>query len=172
MLLSKTKPVGVRTSHGLGRTIQPGNGHVTQGWSHLTIQLGPHRQVPALPDCHRRIDGIARRRSEWEIIRSGPPSSEGEPFARTLLLRRLNTGRLRGFAFYDGSWAQLEGFDSEFSEATRDSMLRLTWNVAQRLRQAYGQHIAPIAKSLDDGSAEVTRPDLADACPDYPTRKP
>jgi len=80
--------------------------------------------------------------AEWEIIRRDPASSEGEPFARTLLLRRPNTGRLRGFSFYDGTWAELECFGFELSEATRDSMLRLTWNLAQRLSQAYGQHIA------------------------------
>jgi hypothetical protein len=112
--------------------------------------------------------------TEWEIIRRDPPSSVSEPFARTLLLQRPNTGRLRGFAFYDGTWAELECYGLESSEATRDSMLRLTWNLAQRLHQAYGQYIAPIAKSLDDGSAEVTRPDLPDpdARPDQPTRKP
>ena len=58
-------------------------------------------------------------------------------------------------------------------EATKNSLLRLTWNLARRLRDAYEQQIAPIAKSLDDGSPELTRPDLpdADARPDSPTRK-
>jgi hypothetical protein len=59
-------------------------------------------------------------------------------------------------------------------EATKNSLLRLTWNVARRLRQAYEQQIEPIAKSLDDGSDAPSRRDLpdADARPDEPTRKP
>jgi hypothetical protein len=115
----------------------------------------------------------------WEIIRRDPPSPDGEPFARTYLLRLtrhpiISSTELRGIVFYDGTWVELRCGSLERFEATRDSMLRLTWNLAQRLREAYGQHIAPIAKSLDDGAAEVTRPDLpdADTRPDQPTRTP
>jgi hypothetical protein len=117
---------------------------------------------------------IGTDKAEWEIIRRDPPSADGEPFARTLLLRVPNTGRLRGNAFYDGTWVELDCFGSQPSEATRDSMLRLTWNLARRLRENYAEHIAPIARSLDDGSPQVTRPDLPDpdARPDQPTRKP
>jgi hypothetical protein len=110
--------------------------------------------------------------AEWEIIRRDPPSADGEPFARTLVLRRPNTGRLRGYAFYDGTWAELECFGLQLSEVTRDSIL--TWILARRLRENYAEHIAPIARSLDDGSPQVVRPDLPDpdARPDQPTRKP
>jgi hypothetical protein len=119
-------------------------------------------------------------KAEWEIVRRDPPSPSGEPFARTYLLRRPSTGQLLGLVFYEGTWAELAcgGLlyppGSPAPEAMEKSLLRLTWNLAQRLRQAYGQHIAPIAKSLDDGSTEITRPDLpdADARPDQPMRKP
>jgi hypothetical protein len=45
----------------------------------------------------RRYVQIGTDMAEWEIIRRDPPSADGEPFARTLLLRVPNTGRLRGY---------------------------------------------------------------------------
>jgi hypothetical protein len=113
--------------------------------------------------------------AEWEIIRRDPPSSEGQPFARTYFLRLPNSGRLRGLAFYEGTWAELDwGGLMPVPKGTEDSLLRLTWNVAQRLRQNYEQQIARIARSLDDGSPAPTRPDLPDADTrlEKPTRKP
>jgi hypothetical protein len=126
---------------------------------------------------------VGTDKAEWEIIRRNPPSPSGEPFARTYLLRRPSTGQLLGLVFYEGTWAELAcgGLPcppgsprlGPAPEAMEKSLLRLTWNLAQRLPQAYWPHIAPIAKSLDDGSPETTRPDLpdADARPDQPMRK-
>jgi hypothetical protein len=48
--------------------------------------------------------------AEWEIVRRDPPSSEGQPFARTYFLRLPNSGRLRGLAFYEGTWAELDPY--------------------------------------------------------------
>jgi hypothetical protein len=112
--------------------------------------------------------------AEYEIIRRDPPTSDGEPFARTYLFHLPNTASLRGFAFYEGTWAELQcEVLMPDLDVTKTSVLKLTWNMARRLPNCYAQQIAPIAKSIDDGSPEVTRPDLpdADARPDTPTRK-
>ena|SRR5262245_48154260 len=126
---------------------------------------------------------VGTDKAEWEIIRRDPPSPSGEPFARTYLLRRPSTGQLLGLVFYEGTWAELACGGLPYPpgsprvgpppEAMEKSLLRLTWSLARRLRHVYEQDIAPIAKSLDDGSPEITRPDLpdADARPDQPTRK-
>jgi hypothetical protein len=84
--------------------------------------------------------------AEWEIVRRDPPSFDSQPFTRTYLLRRPMPHELRGIAFYEGTWAELEcGL-----EGAEDSMHRLTWTLARRLRENHELHIAPIAETLDD----------------------
>lgn len=137
-------------------------------------QFSLHIQRPASAKIRHQIM-VGTEFGEWDIVRRDPLSPEDKPFARTYLLSHPATGTLLGLAFYDGTWAQLAC--SAVLPAPRtleSSMRRLTWDVARRLRQHYEQQIASIAKSLDDGSAVPTRPDLpdADARLDKGIRKP
>ena len=115
---------------------------VTRVLTKEQCRLSLNIQRPASARIRHQIM-IGTDLAEWEILRRDPPSSDGEPFARTYLLRRPIAGELRGIAFYEGTWAEL-GCAPEVDE---DSLLRLTWGLAERLRHTYERHIAPIAKT-------------------------
>jgi hypothetical protein len=142
---------------------------MTKNHCRLNIKIIP----PASARIRHQIM-IGTDKADWEIVRRDPPSSDGQPFARTYFLRLPNTGQLLGLVFYEGTWVELDwGGLTPVPPGVEDSLLRVTWSLAQRLREVYEQQIAPIAKSIDDGSPVPTRPDLpdADTRSDAPTRK-